>query len=164
MDWSGIIYATVLLLVLLLPQSVSDDRLALGKPLVPGTTIVSDSGVFALGFFSLADSTPANLYLGIWYNDIPRLTAVWVANRGNPATTGTSSAPPSLTLTNSSNLILSDASGRVLWTTNVTGVSGSAATAVLLNTGKSATSSSDLRTAPPHGRASSTRATRSSPA
>jgi len=60
---------------------------------------------------------------------------VWVANRGNPATSGTSSAPPALTLTNSSNLILSDASGRVLWTTNVTGVSGSAATAVLLNTG-----------------------------
>ncbi|XP_066392612.1 S-locus-specific glycoprotein S13-like [Miscanthus floridulus] len=134
MDWSAIIYATVLLLVLL-PRSASDDRLVLGKPLVPGTTIVSDGGVFALGFFSLADSTPANLYLGIWYNDIPRLTAVWVANRGNPATSGTSSAPPALTLTNSSNLILSDASGRVLWTTNVTGVSGSAATAVLLNTG-----------------------------
>jgi len=135
MDWSAIIYATVLLLVLL-PQSVSDDRLVLGKPLVPGTTIISDDGVFVLGFFYLADSTPANLYLGIWYNDIPRLTAVWVVNRGNPATTGTSSAPaPVLTLTNSSNLILSDARGRVLWTTNVTGVSGSAATAVLLNTG-----------------------------
>ncbi|KAG0544765.1 hypothetical protein BDA96_02G304900, partial [Sorghum bicolor] len=61
-----------------------------------------------------------------------------LSDRGSPATatSGTSSAPPSLTLTNSSNLILSDASGRVLWTTNVTGtVSGSAATAVLLNTG-----------------------------
>ncbi|CAL5086956.1 unnamed protein product [Urochloa decumbens] len=110
----------------------SDDRLVPGKPLFPSATIVSNSGSFALGFFSPTNSTPAKLYLGIWYNDIPRRTVVWVANRETPVTNSTSS-PPSLSLTNTSNLALSDASGRVLWTTNVT-ASGSAA-AVLLDTG-----------------------------
>ncbi|KAF8661245.1 hypothetical protein HU200_057089 [Digitaria exilis] len=131
MEWS----ALVLLLVLLPPPPcASDDRLLVGKPLSPGTTIVSDDGGFALGFFSPANSssTPANLYLGIWYADIPTLTPVWVANRGAPATNTTSST---------SNLALSDATGRILWSTNVT-VSGevtggnvSGSYAVLLNTG-----------------------------
>ncbi|KAG2645085.1 hypothetical protein PVAP13_2KG396500 [Panicum virgatum] len=138
MDRSAITCATVLLV--LLPRGASDDRLVLGKPLLPGTTIVSDGGGFALGFFSPTKFTPAKLYLGIWYTDIPRLTAVWVANREAPATNGTPSAP-TLSLTDTSNLVLSDAGGRVLWTTNVaTGDSSSlpAATglaAVLLNNG-----------------------------
>ncbi|KAL6601388.1 hypothetical protein ACP70R_044608 [Stipagrostis hirtigluma subsp. patula] len=119
MDWSAITYTTVLLL-LLPPPCSSDDRLGPGKPLSPGATIISDSGDFALGFFSLTNSTLAKLYLGIWYNNIPRLTVVWVANRATPATNGTSS-PPALSLTNNSNLVLSDAGGRVLWTTNITG-------------------------------------------
>ncbi|WVZ65887.1 hypothetical protein U9M48_015178 [Paspalum notatum var. saurae] len=92
------------------------------------------AGGFALGFFSLTNSTSAKLYLGIWYNDTP----VWVANRGTPAT---SSAPtPTLTLqTNTSNLILSDASGRVLWTTNLSGRGGGASA----STGFEPTSSED---------------------
>ncbi|PVH64793.1 hypothetical protein PAHAL_2G358400 [Panicum hallii] len=138
MDWSAIRYAAVLLLLLVKPCA-SDDRLVPGKPLFPSATIVSDSGSFALGFFSLTNSTPAKLYLGIWYNDVPRLTVVWVANRETPITNSTS-PPPALSLTNSSDLALSDASGRVLWTTNVTGVSPSPTAAaglaaVLLDTG-----------------------------
>ncbi|RCV12842.1 hypothetical protein SETIT_2G300100v2 [Setaria italica] len=141
MAWSAIRYAaTVLLLLLLLVQPcASDDRLVPGKPLFPSATIVSDGGSIALGFFSLTNSTPAKLHLGIWYNDIPRLTVVWVANRETPIT-NSSSSPPSLSLTNTSNLVLSDASGRVLWTTNITGsVSPSppatGVAAVLLDTG-----------------------------
>ncbi|KAL6656443.1 hypothetical protein ACP70R_007269 [Stipagrostis hirtigluma subsp. patula] len=138
---SSIAYTT-LLLVLLLQPCASDDRLVPGKPLSPGATIVSDGGSFALGFFSPANSTPAKLYLGIWYNDIPRLTVVWVANRETPATNSTTSSPPTLSLTNTSNLVLSDAGGRVIWATNLTGASSPSTaaatgglTAVLLNTG-----------------------------
>ncbi|CAN6210413.1 unnamed protein product [Urochloa humidicola] len=139
MDWSAVVFL-VLLLFLLPPPCASDDRLLLGQPLSPGTTIVSDGGGFALGFFSPTNSTsaPANLYLGIWYADIPT-TALWIANRETPATNTTSSAAPTLSLTNTSNLVLSDGTGRVLWTTNITGAAPASsppgAAAVLLNTG-----------------------------
>ncbi|OEL23091.1 putative G-type lectin S-receptor-like serine/threonine-protein kinase [Dichanthelium oligosanthes] len=141
MAWPAVISYAIVLLLLLAPPCATDDRLVPGKPLSPGATIVSDGGSFALGFFSLTNSTPAKLYLGIWYNDIPRLTVVWVANRETPATNSSSSAlspPAALSLTNASNLVLSDVDGRVLWTTNVTGAAATAAaglTAVLLNTG-----------------------------
>jgi hypothetical protein len=92
-------------------------RLVPGKPLFPGTTIISDGGEFAFGFFAPSNSTPEKLYLGIGYNNIPRFTVVWVANRATPAI---SSSAPLLVLTNNSNIILSDVNGRVLWTTNTT--------------------------------------------
>ncbi|KAL6844612.1 hypothetical protein ACP4OV_025271 [Aristida adscensionis] len=147
MAWSAIIsYAGFLLLLLMPPPPcVSDDRLLPGKPLTPGAAIVSDGGAFALGFFSLSDATPAKLYLGIWYNDIPELTVVWVANRETPAMNSSSSSPPTLVLTNASDLVLSDAGGRVLWTTANGVVTGSGASpspappagaaAVLMNSG-----------------------------
>nr|CAB3454168.1 unnamed protein product [Digitaria exilis] len=127
-------------LLLLLPGlCISDDRLAPGKNLSPGTTIISDGGEFALGLFSPSNSTPEKLYLGIWYNNIPRLTVVWVANRETPAV---SSSAPSLALTNNSDLVLSDANGRVLWTSNTTTAASSSPSpnatgsmAVLMNTG-----------------------------
>uniref|UniRef100_A0A0D9XGI1 non-specific serine/threonine protein kinase n=1 Tax=Leersia perrieri TaxID=77586 RepID=A0A0D9XGI1_9ORYZ len=125
----------IITIFLLLPLPCSsDDRLVPGKPLSPDSTVVSDGGAFALGFFSPSNSTPTKLYLGIWYNDIPERTVVWVANRESPVTNSTT-----LSLTNSSNLVLSDADGRVHWSTNVTTTTGVAGagnvTAVLMNTG-----------------------------
>ncbi|KAE8791942.1 putative serine/threonine-protein kinase receptor [Hordeum vulgare] len=139
MDCLALTCRAAVLIFLFLPFGASDDQLVHGKPLFPGNTIVSDGGAFALGFFSPNNSTsaPSKLYLGIWYNDIPELTVVWVANRETPAINITSSSQV-LSLTNTSNLILSngDGSGRVLWTTNVTSAIGSSApVAVLLNTG-----------------------------
>ncbi|CAL5082721.1 unnamed protein product [Urochloa decumbens] len=109
----------------------SDDRLVPGKSLSPGTTIISDGGAFALGFFSPSNSTPKKLYLGIWYNNIPRLTVVWVANREAPAI---SSSTPSLVLTDNSNLVMSDVNGRVLWTTNTTTAASSSSPSPTSNT------------------------------
>ncbi|KAI3860303.1 hypothetical protein MKX03_030984, partial [Papaver bracteatum] len=48
----------------------------------PETIVSSKDGVFRLGFFSLGNSH--NRYVGIWYNNIPGPTIVWVANRDNP--------------------------------------------------------------------------------
>uniref|UniRef100_A0A0E0QUS7 non-specific serine/threonine protein kinase n=1 Tax=Oryza rufipogon TaxID=4529 RepID=A0A0E0QUS7_ORYRU len=135
MDRSDALACITSVLILLAPPCASDDRLVPGKPLSPGATVVSDGGAFALGFFSPSNSTPEKMYLGIWYNDIPRRTVVWVADRGTPVTNSSSSAP-TLSLTNSSNLVLSDADGGVRWTTNITDdAAGGGSTAVLLNTG-----------------------------
>uniref|UniRef100_M8CLW8 Receptor-like serine/threonine-protein kinase n=1 Tax=Aegilops tauschii TaxID=37682 RepID=M8CLW8_AEGTA len=141
MDWPAPPCCTttaVLIILILLPLSVSaDDRLAPGKPLFPTSPIVSDGGAFTLGFFSPSNSSiPAGLYLGIWYNDVPELTTVWVANRETPATNTTTLM---LSLTNTPNLVLSDGDvgGRAVWmTTNVATVLGSSPpVAVLLNNG-----------------------------
>ncbi|KAL5223371.1 hypothetical protein ABZP36_028084 [Zizania latifolia] len=91
----------------------SDNRLVPGMPLSPGSTIVSDDGTFALGFFS-PSNPKKHYYVGIWYNNIPKFTVVWVANRAMPITDPSSAV---LALTRSSNLALSDGNGRVLWTT-----------------------------------------------
>lgn len=74
-----------------------------------------------------------NFYLGIWYNNIPERTYVWVANRDNPITTASSSA---LAITNSSGMVLSDSKGHTVWTTtsNIT-TGGDGSYAVLLNSG-----------------------------
>uniref|UniRef100_A0ACD5TYV6 Uncharacterized protein n=1 Tax=Avena sativa TaxID=4498 RepID=A0ACD5TYV6_AVESA len=136
MDWSALACSVTILIFVFLPFGTADDRLIPGKPLSPGATIVSDGGDFSLGFFSPSRSTPANLHLGIWFNGISEHTVVWVANREFPVTKSTSAAPPTLTLTNTSNLVLSDGDdGRVFWTTDVATAQSSSAVAVLLSTG-----------------------------
>nr|BAK05300.1 predicted protein [Hordeum vulgare subsp. vulgare] len=136
MDGPALSCYTAALIILFLPLRASEDRLLAGERLSPGTTIVSDNGAFALGFFNPSNSTPASLYLGVWYNGIPELTVVWVANREAPVINGNSSVP-TLSLTNTSNLVLSDgSSGLVVWTSDVAAAPSSvAAVAVLENTG-----------------------------
>jgi hypothetical protein len=72
----------VLLIIFLFLVSLCrslDNRLTIVKPLYPGDKLISDDGgMFALGFFNLTNSTPS-LYLGIWYNNIPERTYVWIA-------------------------------------------------------------------------------------
>ncbi|KAM0920364.1 hypothetical protein ACQ4PT_007555 [Festuca glaucescens] len=106
----------------------SDDRLTLVKPLSTGDKLVSSGGVFALGFFSPTNST-ANSYIGIWYNNIPERTYVWVANRDIQITSGSAGK---LVLTNNSDLTLSDSKGSTLWTTMNNITSGTTGTAVIL--------------------------------
>ncbi|KAL6659396.1 hypothetical protein ACP70R_003436 [Stipagrostis hirtigluma subsp. patula] len=92
----------------------STNRLVPGTPLSPGSTLVSDDGTFALGFFSPSNSTKNHYYVGIWYKNMP-LTVVWVANRAAPITDLSSAM---LTLSNSSCLVLSNGDGHILWRTN----------------------------------------------
>ncbi|KAM3390163.1 hypothetical protein ACQJBY_012004 [Aegilops geniculata] len=121
----------VLILILFLsPFCRSDDRLSSARPLSPGDTIVSKGGDFALGFFSL-DGSNTSLYLGIWYHNMPGRTVVWTANRDDPIAAAWS---PTLAITNSSDLVLSDSQGRTPWAVR-NNIRGMGVVAVLLDTG-----------------------------
>ncbi|PRQ28619.1 putative non-specific serine/threonine protein kinase [Rosa chinensis] len=77
-DW----YISILLIFLLLSCSISSDTIAPNKPIRDGVVLVSSRKIFALGFFSPGNSTKR--YVGVWYNNIPNQTVVWVAIRNKP--------------------------------------------------------------------------------
>ncbi|XP_037431380.1 G-type lectin S-receptor-like serine/threonine-protein kinase B120 [Triticum dicoccoides] len=134
MDLSRSVVLVLAVAVCLLCAS-AEDQLAVGERLLVEQTLVSDGGAFALGFFSPDDAAgPARRYLGIWYNGIPApRTVVWVANREAPA-----AGSPTLALANDSSLVVSDADGRVLWSTpgaGSTSSSSSSPPALLTNEG-----------------------------
>ncbi|KAL4619328.1 hypothetical protein ACB092_06G071000 [Castanea dentata] len=114
------IFAFVLLSSNLLPFSfVSSDTadiITQSQPLSDskGTTLVSKDGGFVLGFFS--PGNPNNRYLGIWYNNIPIRTVVWVANRRNPIN-GSSGV---LMVNNYGELVLLNQNSTVAWSANST--------------------------------------------
>nr|DAD20719.1 TPA_asm: hypothetical protein HUJ06_022182 [Nelumbo nucifera] len=98
-------------------QSISD-----------GETLISLDQKFVLGFFSPAATT--NRYVGIWYNNLPIQTIVWVANRENPLADSTGV----FTLRNDGNLAVLDGQQNIVWSTNTSTVSKNA-TAVLADSG-----------------------------
>jgi hypothetical protein len=128
-----IVYIPVFILLFLTCFCKSDDRLTSTKPLSPGDRLISSGGIFALGFFSPRNST-ANSYVGIWYNNIPLRTYVWVANRDSPIT---SSSSGKFVVTNTSDLALLDSKGSTLWTTtnNITTTEATGTAAILLDIG-----------------------------
>ncbi|XP_014524202.1 G-type lectin S-receptor-like serine/threonine-protein kinase At4g27290 [Vigna radiata var. radiata] len=98
-------------------QSISD-----------GQVIVSPGKIYALGFFSPGNSK--NRYVGIWYNEIPTQTAVWVANRDNPL----NDSSGVLKLNETGVLVLLNHNKSVIWSSNTTG-SARHPVAKLLDTG-----------------------------
>ncbi|XVF77720.1 hypothetical protein PTKIN_Ptkin14bG0069800 [Pterospermum kingtungense] len=74
--------ACFLLLIIFSKVSIALDMISPSESLTDGMTLVSEDGSFELGFFTPGSSK--NRYLGIWYNNIPMQTVVWVANRINP--------------------------------------------------------------------------------
>ncbi|XP_038895380.1 G-type lectin S-receptor-like serine/threonine-protein kinase At1g11410 isoform X2 [Benincasa hispida] len=96
-----------------------------------GDRLVSSNKNFALGFFSFNNSTTRR-YVGIWYNQIPQLTLVWVANRNQPLndTRGT------LALDRHGNVVVFTPTQTIsLWSTNATIQSNDDVSVELRNTG-----------------------------
>ncbi|OVA13177.1 Protein kinase domain [Macleaya cordata] len=79
-------------------------------------TVVSSAKSFRLGFFSPGNST--NRYVGIWFNNIPGPTTVWVANRDNPI----KDSSGVLKIADDGNLVVLDGRGNVIWTSNVSNI------------------------------------------
>ncbi|CAN6282437.1 unnamed protein product [Urochloa humidicola] len=65
--------------------TTTTDTVTPAAPLAGNQTLVSSgSGKFVLGFFAPDPDDASRTYLGIWFNNIPVRTVVWVANRDNP--------------------------------------------------------------------------------
>ncbi|XP_021318960.1 G-type lectin S-receptor-like serine/threonine-protein kinase B120 [Sorghum bicolor] len=124
-------YSAIFILIFLSSLCRSDDQLTHTKPLFPKDTLISAGRDFALGFFSPTNSSN-KLYIGIWYNNLPERTVVWIANRDSPITAPTSAK---LAISNNSGLVLSDSQGHIFWTATSNTSGGPGAFAVLLSSG-----------------------------
>jgi len=102
---------TCLLILLSLYHSSSRDTLTPTQYLSDGGILISSGGTFALGFFTPANSSNNNRYIGIWYNKIPGRAVIWVANRLHPiyGTTGT------LSITPNGSLLVSNGNSTDIW-------------------------------------------------
>ncbi|KAF8043081.1 hypothetical protein BT93_A1430 [Corymbia citriodora subsp. variegata] len=122
-------YALLLLFVLQLSTCL--DILNQNTTIKDGDLLVSSGKTFALGFFSLSNSS--RRYVGIWYYQVSEQTVVWVANRERPIS-GTSGV---LSIDSDGNLMLHEKIGGFpVWSTNVSSASlNYSTTAQLMDSG-----------------------------
>lgn len=88
------------------------NKLSLGHSLSPGQSMVSENGIFELGFFSTSKPHP-NMYLGIWYRGFVNRTTVWLANRDKPLL---ESPSPKLEISKDGNIVLLAESNSIILT------------------------------------------------
>ncbi|KAL7243987.1 hypothetical protein ACSBR1_016248 [Camellia fascicularis] len=108
---------------------LADDMLNQYQQINDSGALVSARGDFKLGFFSTSNSR--SRYLGIWYNNIPVQTIVWVANRDRPL----NDSAGGLKIGDDGNLILLDSGGIVAWSTRIQNISSKPTVAQLLDSG-----------------------------
>ncbi|KAK8527317.1 hypothetical protein V6N12_054535 [Hibiscus sabdariffa] len=113
-DMSFYFYSACCFLIIFSKASTANDTISPSESLTDGMTLVSNDGSFALGFFSPGSSK--NRYLGIWYNNIPIQTVVWVANRISPINDSTGL----LKIEISGKLVLQVQNSTAVWSTNTT--------------------------------------------
>ncbi|KAG5244720.1 G-type lectin S-receptor serine/threonine-protein kinase [Salix suchowensis] len=92
--------------------SIGVDTISVGQSLSVNQTLVSQTGIFELGFFRRG--TSKNIYLGIWYRNSEDKTIVWVANRESPSNNPASSK---LELLSDGNLVLLKNPTGTVWST-----------------------------------------------
>ncbi|KAL9305767.1 putative G-type lectin S-receptor-like serine/threonine-protein kinase SD1-13 RLK-Pelle-DLSV family [Arabidopsis thaliana] len=125
------------LLILLLTLICFSLRLCLATDVITfssefrdSETVVSNHSTFRFGFFSPVNST--GRYAGIWFNNIPVQTVVWVANSNSPI----NDSSGMVSISKEGNLVVMDGRGQVHWSTNVlVPVAANTFYARLLNTG-----------------------------
>ncbi|XP_068495490.1 G-type lectin S-receptor-like serine/threonine-protein kinase At4g27290 isoform X1 [Phaseolus vulgaris] len=120
---------TILLFLFFSKFSAASDTITQYGSLEEDKTLVSNNGIFELGFFT-PSTTSSNRYLGIWYTNIPLRTVVWVANRESPITDNSTK----LSINSQGDLVLSH-SNTVIWSTNTTTTTGVLVVAQILDSG-----------------------------
>ncbi|GMJ10251.1 hypothetical protein like AT4G27290 [Hibiscus trionum] len=114
MEMAFYFYSACCFLIIFSKASIATDTISPAESLADTMTLVSNDGTFALGFFS--PGTSKNRYLGIWYNNIPMQTVVWVANRINPINDSTGL----LKIESSGRIVLQVQNTTAVWSTNTT--------------------------------------------
>ncbi|XP_048131403.1 G-type lectin S-receptor-like serine/threonine-protein kinase At1g61370 [Rhodamnia argentea] len=109
-------YSSVILFLLRALQSRAVFNIIASEPLLQNQTLLSNSQIFVLGFFTPNGSK--NQYAGIWYKNMTPSKVVWVANRDQPLANTDRST--SLTIGADGNLKLLDGQQSLVWSTNVT--------------------------------------------
>ncbi|XP_057997005.1 G-type lectin S-receptor-like serine/threonine-protein kinase At4g27290 isoform X2 [Hevea brasiliensis] len=99
------------LILLFSTNSFGADSITPGQSINDTQTIVSPGRKFKLGFFSPTNTNVR--YLGIWYQNIPVHTVVWVANRNNPLTSS-----GFLTFDDDGKIVLLNKTGSIIWSSN----------------------------------------------
>ncbi|KAB2043646.1 hypothetical protein ES319_D01G031600v1 [Gossypium barbadense] len=125
----SVLVALISCFYLQLQFGTASHTITASKSIKDPDVIISQNGVFRLGFFSLANSS--NRYVGILYHQIPLQTVVWVANRNRPL----KDFSGILTISGDGNLVVSNGKAEILWSTNVTNLVPNATTAQLLDSG-----------------------------
>ncbi|TYI95939.1 hypothetical protein E1A91_D01G034200v1 [Gossypium mustelinum] len=105
------------------------DTITASKSIKDPDVIISQSGVFRLGFFSFANSS--NRYVGILYHQILVQTMVWVANRNKPL----KDSSRILKISDDGNLVVLNGKAEILWSSKVKNLVPNATTAQLLDSG-----------------------------
>uniref|UniRef100_I1PL71 Receptor-like serine/threonine-protein kinase n=2 Tax=Oryza glaberrima TaxID=4538 RepID=I1PL71_ORYGL len=126
----------VLLFALSIPaSSATIDTISIGTALAKNDKLVSENRRYALGFFETqrkASQKTSKWYLGIWFNQVPKLTPAWVANRDKPIDDPTS---VELTIFHDGNLaILNQSTKSIVWSTQAN-ITANNTVATLLNSG-----------------------------
>ncbi|KAH1120604.1 hypothetical protein J1N35_003764 [Gossypium stocksii] len=125
----SVLVALISCFYLQLQFGTASHTITASKSIKDPDVIISQNGVFQLGFFSLANSS--NRYVGILYHQIPVQTVVWVANRNRPL----KDSSGFLTISDDGNLVVSNGKAEILWSTNITNLVPNATTAQLLDSG-----------------------------
>ncbi|KAI8008315.1 G-type lectin S-receptor-like serine/threonine-protein kinase [Camellia lanceoleosa] len=105
-------------------------------------TIVSDGGIFKLGFYNPGNSSKH--YICMWYVQVSTVTVVWVANTEKPISDRYSSE---LKISNG-NLVLLNESQIPIWSTNQISITSNSVVAVLLDNGNLVLKESHISTQP----------------
>ncbi|XP_059661969.1 G-type lectin S-receptor-like serine/threonine-protein kinase At1g11330 isoform X2 [Cornus florida] len=114
--------------ICLLLSCFAIDTISRTQQVLDGETLVSEGGVFELGFFSPPNASHVR-YVGIWYRrfPLPAENVVWVANGDNPLT-DTSGV---LMIGRDGNLVLMDGRFNTVWSTNIKSAASNDTIAVL---------------------------------
>ncbi|KAK9706608.1 hypothetical protein RND81_07G138600 [Saponaria officinalis] len=92
-------------------------------------SIISNNGTYKLAFFSPRNST--SRYVGIYYNNLPAMQVIWVANRNNPVTDSSGS----FQISKDGNLQVLNGQKSILWSSNLALVATNSSKAQLRDSG-----------------------------